>query len=219
MLWQKVTNLEGGGVRTATRDLPNEPDVNGKLSEDQASKVEAVTDEDFIRGSIDAEVILIEYSDFECPFCAKFHTTAKQAIEEYEGKVAWVYRHFPLDTIHPRAIPSANASECVADIGGRDTFWSYVDYLFENQSSTVLGDKGLTDAAGIVGVDIGAFSSCFSTKKFSANVDTDYESGLNAGVTGTPGNFIMNKKGKVWVIPGAVPFETLRQTIDEALAS
>ena len=229
ILWQRVNGLEGGGTRVA--DTAVEPaDVNGKLSDEQASNVLGITEDDFIRGSSDAEVFIIEYSDLECPYCASFHPAAVQAIEEYGDQVAWVYRHFPLDTIHPRAVPSANAAECVGNLGGSEAYWTFIDYIFENQNSNTLSDDGLTVAAGIAGVDTGAFTTCYEAEQFSANVDDDYQSGLDAGVTGTPGNFVMNSKGEVWVVPGAVPFDenspdyqpglpTLKATIDEALSS
>ena len=219
VLWQKVANLEGGGTRVADLGQGPAAPADGKLSEEQAANVAAVSDEDFVRGNRNAEIFLIEYSDLECPFCASFHPTAKQALDEYGDQLAWVYRHFPLETIHPRAIPAAEASECVASLGGKDAFWDFTDYLFENQSSTTLSDSGLTTAATTAGVDSGAFSSCYEAQTFSANVTADYQSGIDAGVTGTPGNFVMNSKGEVWVVPGAVPFENLKSVIDEALAS
>ena len=89
-----------------------------------------VTAEDHIRGSLDADIIIVEYSDFECPFCARFHPTMGQIVNEYDGKVAWVYRQFPLEQIHAKARPLAEGSECVAELGGNDAFWAYTDYVF-----------------------------------------------------------------------------------------
>jgi len=220
VLWQKVSDLESGGSRVVNtagtgNAAPTEP-TSGKISDTQASKIAKASSSDHIRGSLDAEVVIIEYSDLECPFCSRFHPTAKQAVEEYGDKVAWVYRHFPLDTIHPRARPAAEASECVANVGGDDAFWSYIDEVFENQA-TALTD--LTGAVSAIGVDANAVQNCIDSEEFASTVDEQYESGLNAGVTGTPGNFIMNSKGEVWSLPGAVPFSVLKSTIDEALAS
>lgn len=214
ILWNKVSTMEKGGVVTTGNE--GTPDVNGKLSEDQAKKVEKPSEKDNIRGSLDAEVYLIEYSDLECPFCASFHPTAKQALSEYGDKVAWIYRHFPLDTLHPRARPAANAAECVSSLGGNDAFWNFIDGIFADQTAT-LPDAGLRAAAISAGVNGDSFSSCYSALKFKDEVEADYQSGSTAGVNGTPGNFIMNKKGEVWIIPGAVPFESLKATIDEAL--
>lgn len=221
ILWQKVANLEGGTTNLAGQAgnaAPVQPDVNGKLSEDQSGKVAAVSSDDRIRGSQDAKVFLVEYSDLECPFCQQFHSTAQQAVDEYGGDVAWVYRHFPLDTLHPRARPAANGAECVFNLGGQDAFWGFIDEIFNNQA-TALSDSGLKSIAGKVGINEGEFSSCFENEKYESTVEEHYQGGLTAGVTGTPGNFIMNDKGEVWVIPGAVPYETLKLTIDEALQS
>lgn len=214
VLWNKVSVMEKGGA--IVKDSAQAPEVNGKLSEAQAKNLEAPSEKDHIRGSLNAQIFLIEYSDLQCPYCASFHPTAKQALSEYGDKIAWVYRHFPLETIHPRALPAANAAECVGDLGGNDAFWSFTDAVFADQEGS-LTDVGLKSAAVSAGVDAAAFTSCYSAKKFEGVVKKDLASGETAGVTGTPGNFIMNKKGEVWVIPGAVPFESLKATIDEAI--
>lgn len=223
ILWQKVTNLESGGTKvvagsgtdtgTNTGDAgTNTAPANGKLSADQAKKIPAVTDKDHIRGASDAQVYLIEYSDFQCPFCGRFHPTTQQILQEYGDKVALVYRHFPLDTLHPQARPAALASECVFEMGGADAFWKFVDTVFGDQ--TTLSDiKGIASKQGY---DVG---SCLDSKKYADVVQSDYDGGSKAGVTGTPGNFVVNKKGDAWLIPGAVPFESVKQVIDEALKS
>ena len=221
ILWQKVSGLEGGGTRggasTSTADSgtapPPAPATNGKLAEEQVKNIPEVGKSDHIKGSLDAEVFLIEYTDLECPFCSRFHPTAQQAVDDYGGKVAWVFRHFPLDQLHPRARPAAEASECVAEIGGEDAFWAFTDEIFTDQSR--LND--LSAVASSVGVSGGAYENCVDGKKFADKVQEQYDGGLQSGVRGTPGNFIVNKKGDAWTIPGAVPFETLKITIDQAL--
>lgn len=90
-----------------------------------------VTELDHIRGNMDADVVIIEYSDIECPFCKRFHGTMNQVVETYGDQVAWVYRHFPLESIHRNARPWAIESECVAEIGGNDAFWKYLDERFK----------------------------------------------------------------------------------------
>jgi len=235
VLWQKVSVLEGGGVGTQVAgDVVNDakPFAAGKLTDDEVGKVALVSQldekvdsenvgvagDDHLRGSADAKVFILEYSDLECPYCASFHTTAQQAVEDYGGEVAWVYRHFPLDTIHQRAIPSAIASECVANLAGNDGFWSFVDSIFADQTN-FLSDSGMKELALGIGIGADDYDSCIASGEFAGKVDDHYQSGLDAGVTGTPGNFVMNEKGEIWVIPGAVPYESLQATIDEALAS
>ena len=219
VLWQKVAILEKGGTSTvADNNVTGNaaPALEGKLTEDQAGKVPAVTDADHIRGSKNAQVIVIEYSDFECPYCEQFHPTMQQVLKEYGNKVAWVYRQFPLTSIHSRALPAANASECVANLAGQDAFWKFADTVFDNQAK-YLTDGGLSEAAVASGVKKGDFASCYSAKKFEDAVTSQQSGGENAGITGTPGSFVINKKGEAWLIPGALPFESLKTTIDEAL--
>jgi len=220
VLWQKVSTLEKGtSPSVANNDAAAgnvAPAPEGKLTEDQAKKIPAVSESDHIRGPRDAEIVVIEYSDFECPFCERFHPTMKQALEEYGDKIAWIYRQFPLISIHPRAFPSANASECVANLGGNDAFWKFTDTVFGNQEK-YLTDDGLAEAAVASGVKKDEFTSCYSAKKFESVVTSQQSGGEAAGITGTPGSFVINKKGDAWLVSGAVPFESLKATIDEAL--
>ena len=225
VLWQRVVNLEGGKANGTAVQVPGadgagdgaqpQRPTSGKLSEDQASKVPQVTDNDHVRGSRDAKVYLIEYSDYECPFCARFHSTAQQVVDEYGGDVAWVYRHFPLDQLHSKARPAAQAAECVAEIGGEDAFWKFTDEIFDD--ITKLSD--LASVASSAGVSGGSYDSCVDSEKYKDKVEAQYQAGLTAGITGTPGNLVINDKGEAWLVPGALPLETLKTTIDEALGS
>jgi protein-disulfide isomerase len=223
VLWQKVENSSGRSATTSQgQDFENtQPPVPqgpslGKISEDQASRLKRVVEEDHVRGDVNASIVLIEYSDYECPFCARFHPTVQQILDEYGDQVKWVYRHYPLDAIHPQARPAAVASECVADLGGNNAFWQFTDSIFDDQS-------GLTNLAGVaqsVGISLSEFNSCFESGKFADRVESDLQEGMAAGVTGTPGNFILNENtGEVWFVPGAYPYEQIKPFIDEALQS
>lgn len=241
VLWERVNVGRTGGTNSAANQVagdaaPAEP-ASGKLSDEQAQRVPAVSvysegnsdsaveltqgdagqyANDHIRGSLDAKVFIVEYSDLQCPYCANFHDTAAQALETYGDDIAWVYRHFPLDSIHPKARPAALASECVAELGGEDAFWAFTDAIFANQT-TALND--MTSVVGQLGLDTAAFDSCVASEKYADKVEAQYQEGIDAGVTGTPGNFIVNTNGDVWTVPGAVPLSTLSPTIDEALQS
>lgn len=94
--------------------------------------VPEVKKDDHVRGAKNPKVYLVEYSDFQCPFCLRFSPTLKQALDEYKDKVAIVYRHFPLESIHPQARPLAEGSECAAELGGEDKFWEFHDKVFES---------------------------------------------------------------------------------------
>lgn len=103
--------------------------VNPQLNITEVAAYTPVSDEDHYRGDQDARIVMIEYSDFECPYCKTFHPTMVQLLEQYED-VAWVYKNFPLDSIHPNARDLAIGAECVADIAGNDAFWEYSDVVF-----------------------------------------------------------------------------------------
>lgn len=115
-------------VRTllAQAQSANPPENKNKAPEE----ILRIKPDDHIRGNADSDIVIIEYSDLECPFCKRFHTTMQQLVKE-NGNIAWVYRHFPLDQIHPKARNEAAAAECVYDQGGNDMFWKYVDRTFD----------------------------------------------------------------------------------------
>ena len=106
-------------------------DLESQFGIPGAPDVPVLGEEDHLKGSIDAPVALIEYSDLECPFCKRFHPEVQKAVEKYENQIVWAYRHFPLEAIHPSARPLAEGSECAAQLGGNDKFWEYIDYVFK----------------------------------------------------------------------------------------
>jgi protein-disulfide isomerase len=94
------------------------------------AEIEPVSATDHILGDPNAEIVIIEYSDLGCPFCKVFHATMHEIVDEYEGRVAWVYRHYPIKELHPIAPEASEASECVAELGGNTNFWEYIDEIF-----------------------------------------------------------------------------------------
>ena len=122
-----------GDGKPTTGNVPAPQGPDQAALQKALENVAPITAKDHIRGSADAEVIIVEYSDTECPFCKRFHETMKQIMAEYSpsGKVAWVYRHFPLDSLHQKARTEAVALECASELGGNDAFWRYADRLFE----------------------------------------------------------------------------------------
>ncbi len=170
-----------------------------------------VTADDHLRGAADAPVTIVEYSDFECPYCGRFHPSLQRLMDEYDGRVNWVYRHFPL-SFHPQARPAALASECAAEQG---KFWEFADGLFENQ--TRLGSALFGELADDLGLNRSKFDDCLSSQKYADRVDTDLQEGQAAGVTGTPGSFIVGADGTPRLVPGAVPYEQLKAMIEEVL--
>jgi protein-disulfide isomerase len=172
-----------------------------------------VTVEDHIRGSINAPIKIVEYSDIECPYCQSVHPTLQNIVNQYNGDVAWVYRHFPLG-FHNNAKPAAIASECVAELGDNDGFWQFVDYLFENQS-TALNTEGYEQQAQLQGIDINEFRSCANSGRYDQKIDDHMAGGSLAGVTGTPGNIIVTQDGKTYSIVGAQPIGAFTSIIDQ----
>lgn len=171
-----------------------------------------ITEENHIKGDFEAPVTIVEYSDFQCPFCQRFHPTLQQILKDYQGKVRWVYKHFPLDQIHPQARPAAEASECVFEQKGNDGFWQFADTLFENQSK--LGENFYKKVASQIGVDTDQFNKCLSDRKYKDKVEADYQEGIKAGVRGTPGSFVNGEP-----LQGAVPYETVKTAVGQALVN
>jgi len=175
---------------------------------------------DHVYGNPDAPVSLVEYSDFECPFCKRFHSTAREIVESYDGRVNWVYRHFPLPMHNPGAQQQAEASECAAALGGNDAFWTYSDTIFERTRSNGNGFPldGLVPLAEEIGLDGDAFRRCLEEERFVERVNQDYEEGMRIGIRGTPGNVLLhNESGRAIPMPGAVPAGTISQSVDRLL--
>ena len=166
-------------------------------------------DDDPILGPEDAPVTIVEFSDFECPFCQRSAEEVLPLIlEQYPEQVRLVYRDFPLTQIHPQALPAALASECADDQG---KFWEYHDLLFANQSA--LDDASLKAYAAQVGLDEAVFDQCYTSQEHLDEVGGDYQDGITYGVSGTPAFFVNGLR-----IVGAQPFAVFQQAIDQALA-
>lgn len=179
-----------------------------------------VTSEDHIRGDINAPVKIVEYSDTECPFCKKFHTTMQQVVSEYgkDGKVAWVYRHFPLDQLHSKARKEAEATECAADLGGNDKFWAYLDRLMEiTPANNGLDLAELPKIAEYVGLDVNKFNECLSSGKYAQKIEEHVQNAVATGGQGTPWNIVVGKNGKKYPLSGAQPYASVKQLIELAL--
>lgn len=184
--------------------------------------IRPVTDQDHILGNPDAEIIIVEYSDYECPFCSGFHGTMNRIIDEYgdSGQVAWVYRHMPLDQIHPDARPASEASECVAELGGDEKFWEYSDLLFASQEEGFSKDR-LRQVATSIGIDEANYNTCVDERRHKDRVNADFEDGLNIARVdenfGTPYNILISKSGVQIPIRGNQPYSNIKQTIDAVL--
>jgi len=175
---------------------------------------------DHIFGDPKAEISLIEYSDFECPYCKRFHSTAKQVVKSYPKNVNWIYRHFPLDFHNPLAQKEAEASECVNDLGGNKSFWKFADLIFKRTRSNGNGYpiQNLNLLAQEIGVDKKAFDKCLASGKFEKRVKEDLKEGSKIGIRGTPGNVLLNNKtGETIFLSGSQPFNNFKEGIEKLL--
>ncbi len=170
-------------------------------------KVEVGVDDDPSKGGKDAKVTVIEFTDYQCPFCGKVRPTVKQLVADYGDKVRYVLRDFPLE-FHPSAKKAAEAAQCAGD---QNKYWEYSDVLWSNQKSLEVPD--LKRYAGELKLDQKKFDACLDDGKYTAEVDKDMADGAKAGVNGTPTFFINGR-----VLSGALPLDQFKQIIDAELA-
>jgi len=171
--------------------------------------VDVSVDDDPALGPEDASVTIIEFSDFQCPYCARFNAeTLPQILSNYGDRVRFVYRDFPLTGLHENALKAAEASECADEQGA---YWKYHDLLFQNQSA--LDDASLKNYAASLGLDTAAFNQCLDSDKYMSEVQKDEQDGITAGVQGTPAFFINGMP-----LSGAQPYAAFKAAIDAALA-
>ena len=183
-----------------------------------ADKIKAVSSKDHLLGDPKAPVKLVEFSDTECPFCKRFHDTMHQVVNEYGDKVAWIYRHFPLDQLHSKARKEAEATECANELGGNEKFWVYIDRLFEiTPSNNGLDLAELPRIAEFVGLDRVKFEQCLNSGKYADRVRADLEDATNSGGSGTPYSIVIAPNGQKFVVSGAQPLAAVKQVIDAAL--
>ncbi|MBS1270045.1 MAG: hypothetical protein MAG794_00998 [Gammaproteobacteria bacterium] len=189
----------------------------------RAENVRPVSRErDHVYGNLDAVVSLIEYSDFECPYCKRFHPTAKELVDASDGKVNWVYRHFPLNFHNPGAQNEAEASECAAELGGNDIFWAYTDAIYERTTSNGEGfpPDQVVPLAVELGLDQAAFEECIESNRHEDRVKEDLAEGVRIGISGTPGNVLLNNEtGEALIRSGAQPLEALKEAVKTLTAS
>lgn len=193
------------------------PAIEGELpTEALSADVRAVTESDHVFGSRSADVMLIEYSDLECPFCKQIHETLRAIVEDSNGAVAWAYRHFPLTSIHPKAVKEAEAAECAANQGGNDAFWAYVDHVYAVTPSNNGLDLGQLPAiAQKLGLDRAAFERCLSSGTYTGKVEQEFNEAIALGAQGTPFVVVMDKSGEKTSFSGALPRSYIERIIAE----
>lgn len=190
----------------------------------QAKSVRPVSPRrDHIRGNPSAAVSIIEYSDFECPFCKRFHATPGELTRQFGDRVNWVFRHFPLDFHNPAARREAIASECAAKLGGNEAFWKYTDAVFEHTQSNGKGLPAAHSEAALatrMGLNAAAFAECMKDPAMAKRVDEDFADGAAVRISGTPTTLIRdNRTGATEVVVGARPADFIAPIIERALGA
>lgn len=192
--------------------------TSDKATTDKEQKItiNPITTADHILGDAKkAKVFVVEFSDLECPFCKVFHATMHKVVDNYDGKVAWVYRQFPIDNLHSKARTEAHASECVAELGGNSAFWSYIDRIFTTTASNNKLDLALLPTfATDLGIDITAYNTCMDSQRHAEKIKKMEADGVAAGLQGTPYSVIVTKDGKTIPLNGNLPFEDILKLID-----
>ena len=224
-----VTNLESDKITQSDLDaavsrleskITNSPQPSSQSS---TQPIRVSIDDDPMKGDPNAPITIIEFSDYECPFCGRFYENTLPLIEENyinTGKVNFVYRDFPIQSIHPNAVPAALASECADDQG---MFWPFHDMIFENKGiwekleGEMLFDE-FGQYAAILALNTEEFNSCLESNKHLDEVRNDLQDGRNYGVSGTPGFFIGNDNSGYIKVSGAKPYPIFEDILDEMLA-
>jgi len=202
----------GKTAPAATGNVPTQPAV-------AETKIRPVDGSDNIKGNPNAPILVVEYSDYDCPFCKSFHETMNQIMNEYgvDGKIAWVYRQFPISQLHPNSPRISEAALCVGDVAGNDAFWKFSDQIFQERSiNEATNITKLPEYAVTAGADKAAFMSCLESGKMKEEVTASYNEAVAAGIQGTPHSFVLvgNQQAP---IEGAQPYEVVKQIVENLL--
>ena len=228
-----IKRLEESGAlnRAIERYFTRQQEQERKHQQDELAKQSAMAKNarspdpgrDHLLGTNAADVTIIEYIDFECPYCKAFHGTPQEVVKRLSGKVNMVWRHFPLDFHNPAALNAAEASVCAAKVGGNKAFWKYADAVImrtEGNGKGMPATNGnpLSALAKELNIDPVSFQKCLDTGVGKQKVAEDEQDGKNSGINGTPGVIVRNNKtGKSVLMTGAVPLDKLENQVRELL--
>ncbi|MFT5036580.1 MAG: protein-disulfide isomerase [Candidatus Azotimanducaceae bacterium] len=164
----------------------------------------------FVYGNPDAEITVVEFSDYECLFCSRLHPTLERLVDESDGKINWEYRHLPIPS-HRNAELAASIAECVGRIQGNDAFWAFSQVVFDNQRS--VNNTFLTKSAGELGVPEDQLQACMAEDAIGEQIATDIATARAFGGSGTPFNVIVFPDGTTQSVSGALPYESWAQLL------
>jgi protein-disulfide isomerase len=195
------------------------PAVANVARELEPGSIPGIETTDWVEGNAQASVVLIEYSDLECPFCKRFHDTRKELVSEYGDRVAFVFRHLPLPS-HLYAKDEAEAASCVGELAGGQAFYGFIDRVFARtvSSGTSFTAAQLSAMASEVGVSKDALARCVDGNQTLGLVENHLQQAQSAGLTSTPSIVVINTKdGTTTLIRGAQPIAAFRATLDKNL--
>ncbi len=200
--------FSGSQIAPTTQQQANRP----VAEQSDVVDVRAVDSTDYIRGNPNAPIMIVEYSDYDCPFCKNYHETMKRVMDEFGvgGQVAWVYRQYPIAQLHPNAPRISEAALCVGELAGQDGFWTFSDLIFsEREVNAPTNMLRLNEFAVTAGADSAEFETCLASGRHKATVDATLAEGSTAGIQGTPHSVIIAGNQKA-AVEGAQPYEVVR---------
>lgn len=215
-----ISQLSFFKAKTIQANIAENPIDQGQQNQPAGSPTAMipVTDKDHIRGNKDAKITMVVYSDTECPFCKRFHLTMQQLIKLYPNDIKWVYRHYPIDGLHPKARGESEALECAAAIGGEDKFWEYLDRMMEiTPSNNGLSTEELPKIAEQLKLDTNKFNDCLKQSPYVAKIQAEIEDAERIGADGTPHTILITPDGQKYPIKGYVDVTTLSKAVKQIL--
>jgi protein-disulfide isomerase len=204
-----VDSPAGAASASQIANQPSGPVVEAPVTQQaEFRRYDIPTGDSYAIGPADAPITIVEFSDYQCPFCRRWHAEVYEPLlAAYPGKIRLVYRHFPLTSIHPDAMSAAEAAMCA---GEQDAYWPFHEKLFSSES---LGSSTYIQYAQDLGLDMNSFESCMNDRKYQQAVDEDLNFAVDLGIRSTPTFFINGL-----AIVGAQPLDVFKQVIDKELA-
>jgi len=193
--------------------------LQSAISQKAQKILRPVSTDDHIYGSPTAPISIIEFSDFECPYCRKIHPVLKRLVNESKDQVNWVFRHYPLSFHKPNAQLEAEASECIAHLAQNEGFWTFIDALFaQPRRGKQNRDQLINRAAAKVNISPQSLDKCIKTEKFKKRVNMDEKEALEIGLRGTPANILIHHQSKkIKIRQGSASLQTFNKDIKELL--
>lgn len=192
--------------------------VDAKYAKYDAA-VDPVPEDKSIYGNVNARFTLVEFSDLECPYCKKFHDTAKAIVDSSGGNINWQWKHLPLGFHNPAAREEALAAECVREQQGNRGFWVFLDDVFANSRGNGQGVPDLDGLIAGVGADVQKAQQCMDEGRYDDKIDADLQMAVSHGINGTPATFVVdNKTGRSHMLSGAQPAPAIMAVIKRLIA-